>query len=316
LKDVKLYEPCYINSIDPPSLRSLVSGLYPPQRLFQVLFPVGDLVAPSHDITPVVCKMLDKPCKLSSSEATHTLESCLIELITTKIDPESWECNGGSGRLQYFPLGMQLVVVNTRDVQKKVADLLANLRQLQEKQDKEYALEMKLVLAQEDGEPKETWLPKITEMQGRWFTLFQGKTVTLKDGSIQDLLAATTEKGEMVLLNGTLSTKEDDVLVGLVIRGKVTALDAKLVRLDLILQKSELDSASRDDIVVVGSSVRSAQRIPTGQAFNHVLQENEDGEPMVWLEVRVMVVQPEPTGTKAKPQVPIFRGTEESIPRP
>ena len=262
--------------------------------------------------------MLDKPCKLSSSQANHTLEGYLIELITTKIDPDSWECNGGHGKIQFFPLGMQLVVVNTKDVQRKVADLLASLRQLQDKQDNEYALEMKLVLAQEDGEPKETWLPKITEMQGRWFTLFQGKTVTLKDGSIQDLLANTEDKGSVVLLTGknVCPTKEDDVPVGLVIRGKVTTLDAKLVRLDLIIQKSELDSASRDDIVVVGSSVRSAQRIPTGQAFNHVLQENEDGEPMVWLEVRVMAVQPEPTGTKANPQVPIFRGTEEPIPRP
>jgi len=88
----------------------------------------------------------------------------------------------------------------------------------------------------------------------------------------------------------------------------------KRVRLDLILQQSELDSASRDDIVVVGSSVRSAQRIRSGEAFNHVLKESEDGEPMVWLEVRVQAVQGEAANKMATP--PMFRGIEGPMPRP
>src|SRR5262249_28776480 len=140
-----------INVPYPPSLQKM----YYQQQLSQVVYPIADLVIPVDEVTPVICKMLDKP------QTKKTVEDDLIRLITTKIDPQSWECNGGLGKLQFFPLGMQLVVVNTKDVQKKVADLLANLRQLQDKQDKEYVLEMKLVLAQEDGEPKESALPRI-----------------------------------------------------------------------------------------------------------------------------------------------------------
>src|SRR5262249_4217550 len=88
LKEVEPCKPNIIQSPFPPSLRGLVSGLRPPQRLFQVVFSVADLVTPVDDITPVVCKMLDKPCKLPASNANHSLESYLIELITTKIDPE------------------------------------------------------------------------------------------------------------------------------------------------------------------------------------------------------------------------------------
>jgi len=182
-----------INTPFPPSLRGLVVGIPLPQRQVSVVFTVADLIVPADDVTPVVCKMLNKSFERTAKDP-RTLEGDLIELITTKIDPDSWESSGGLGKLQFFPLGMSLVVVNAKEVQKKVADLLANLRELQDKQDKEYVLEMKLVEAREDGEPEESPLPKITMMQGRWFTLFQGKTVTLKDGSIQDLLAGMPEK--------------------------------------------------------------------------------------------------------------------------
>jgi thioredoxin-related protein len=306
-----------INTPFPPSLRGLVSDLRTTPPFVQVVFPVADLVVPVDEVTPVVCQMLDKSYQPNAKDG-RTIERDLIKLITTKIDPDSWECNGGCGKIQYFPLGMQLVVVNTKDVQKKVVDLLNNLRQLQDQQCKEYCLEMKLVQAQEDGEPKEFPLPRVTMMQGRWFTMFQGKTVTLKEGTIQDLLAETAEKTLAVRVadKNVLPTKEDDVLVGVVIRAKVATLAAKLVRLDLVIQKNELDSASRDDIVVVGNSVRSAQRIPTGEAFNHVLDEDADGNPLLWLEMRVTTPQGEVKPPVSQEEERIFRGIGEPIPRP
>lgn len=303
---------CLINTPFPPSLRGLVSGPESNQRYVQVLFPVCDLVVPADAVTPVVCQMLNKSFTLTNMDGSRTtIEGDLIELITSKVDPESWESHGGAGKIQYFPLGMSLVVVNTKEVQKKVADLLDNIRKMQDKQDKEYVLEMKLMAAKGEGDPEELALPRVTMMQGRWFTMFQGKTVTLKDGSIQDLLANGPDKGQVSLTVDTQPQAkknkqcEDDVMVGVIIRARVTTLQAKLLRLDLIIQKNELDSASRDDIIVVGNSVRSAQRIPVGEAFNHVLEESEDGSPLVWLEVRVTAV---PAFTEE-----IFRGTDQPI---
>jgi type II secretory pathway component GspD/PulD (secretin) len=77
----------------------------------------------------------------------RTLDDQLIKLITNTIAPESWESAGGPGKIQFFPLGMSLVIAQqTQDVQEQVQDLLAALRRLQ---DLEIAIEMKLVSVSE-----------------------------------------------------------------------------------------------------------------------------------------------------------------------
>ncbi|HMF16580.1 MAG TPA: hypothetical protein VKE98_05200 [Gemmataceae bacterium] len=78
---------------------------------------------------------------------SKTLENQLINLITNTIAPESWESAGGPGKIQYFPLGMSLVIAQqTQDVQEQVQELLAALRRLQ---DLEVAIEMRLVSVSE-----------------------------------------------------------------------------------------------------------------------------------------------------------------------
>src|SRR5207247_1221842 len=72
----------------------------------------------------------------------QTIEDVLIKVITTSIAPDSWSDVGGKGTIQYFPLGLALVVNQTQDIQEQVADLLAALRRLQ---DLEVAIEMRLI---------------------------------------------------------------------------------------------------------------------------------------------------------------------------
>src|SRR5207248_11671066 len=50
--------------------------------------------------------------------------------------------SGGPGTIDYFPLGMTLVINQTLDVQEQIADLLAALRRLQ---DQEVAIEVRLI---------------------------------------------------------------------------------------------------------------------------------------------------------------------------
>ncbi|MGF1582229.1 MAG: type II secretion system protein GspD [Gemmataceae bacterium] len=76
----------------------------------------------------------------------RTIERDLINLITTTGDPDTWSQVGGQGRIQYFPLGMGLVVTQTQDVQEQVADLLRALRKLQ---DLEVAIEVRLIAVSE-----------------------------------------------------------------------------------------------------------------------------------------------------------------------
>ncbi|MCX7427210.1 MAG: hypothetical protein NTW96_16480, partial [Planctomycetia bacterium] len=58
----------------------------------------------------------------------------LIELITTTIKPQSWDELGGPGSIKEFATNLTLVVSQTQEVQEDIADLLAQLRRLQDLQ--------------------------------------------------------------------------------------------------------------------------------------------------------------------------------------
>src|SRR5207237_5618011 len=73
---------------------------------------------------------------------TSTMEELLIRLITDTVAPGSWAEVGGPGTIDYFPLGMALVINQTPDVQEQVQELLDALRRLQ---DLEIAVEVRIL---------------------------------------------------------------------------------------------------------------------------------------------------------------------------
>lgn len=77
----------------------------------------------------------------------QTIEDLLITLIQNSVAPNTWSNVGGEGTIQYFPLGLALVISQqTQEVQEEVAALLASLRKLL---DLEVAIEMRLVSVSE-----------------------------------------------------------------------------------------------------------------------------------------------------------------------
>jgi general secretion pathway protein D len=58
----------------------------------------------------------------------------LIDLITTTISPQSWDDVGGPGSIEGFQTNLSLVVSQTQDVHEQIADLLEQLRRLQDLQ--------------------------------------------------------------------------------------------------------------------------------------------------------------------------------------
>ena len=78
--------------------------------------------------------------------AKNTLEDVLKKLIVNTVAPQSWQDVGGSGSIDYFPIGMALVINQTPDVQEQVAELLEALRRLQ---DLEVAVECRIVTVAE-----------------------------------------------------------------------------------------------------------------------------------------------------------------------
>jgi hypothetical protein len=82
----------------------------------------------------------------AATASQKTLEDRLIKLLTSRIAPESWSAKGGPGTVDYYPLGMALVINQTPAVHKKIAHVLESLRKLQ---DVEVALEVRLVSVSE-----------------------------------------------------------------------------------------------------------------------------------------------------------------------
>jgi type II secretory pathway component GspD/PulD (secretin) len=76
----------------------------------------------------------------------QTMENVLIATIKNTVAPGSWSDMGGPGTIDYFPLGMALVINQTPDIQEQVAELLAALRRLQ---DIEVAVEVRFITISE-----------------------------------------------------------------------------------------------------------------------------------------------------------------------
>jgi hypothetical protein len=134
-----------------------------PQRAQRVtrVFPVADLVVPIEDyaapplsgpMTPACpaiqacpaaancpaapaqsCPTTPK-CETACPSSKQTLQDKLISLIQNVVSPNSWSNVGGSGTIDYMPIGHGLVISQTPDVHEQVVDLLETLRRLQNHQ--------------------------------------------------------------------------------------------------------------------------------------------------------------------------------------
>jgi len=120
-------------------------------KVVQVVYPVADLVVP---VSQAVCARGEEskktlPITLETPTAQKPAsinEARLMELIRTTIAPRSWAARGGRGTMEYYTLGMSLVVTQSPAVQEQIADLLAALRRAH---DMEVALEIRVLSAAE-----------------------------------------------------------------------------------------------------------------------------------------------------------------------
>lgn len=88
------------------------------QELVQVVYGVADLLFVDYD---------EAGQPILRQGDVKTTEDELIRIIMT-IAPDSWASVGGPGVIQYFPLGMSLIINQTRDVQEQVQQRLASIR--------------------------------------------------------------------------------------------------------------------------------------------------------------------------------------------
>jgi general secretion pathway protein D len=71
----------------------------------------------------------------------------LIELIEKTVEPDTWQAAGGTGDMEGFPTNLSLVVSQTQEVHEKIADLLEQLRRLQ---DLQVTIEVRFITLSDD----------------------------------------------------------------------------------------------------------------------------------------------------------------------
>ena len=71
----------------------------------------------------------------------------LIELITSTVEPDSWDTIGGPGAIEPFPTNLSLVISQTQEVHDQIADLLTQLRRLQ---DLQVTIEVRFITLQDN----------------------------------------------------------------------------------------------------------------------------------------------------------------------
>lgn len=105
-------------------------------KMMQKVFAVADLVVPldasascsgQAEMSAFGCAFC---CPLLFPPSKN--EERLMQMITSTVEPKSWCQAGGQGSVEYFPIGMGLVVYNSADVIRQVETFLESLRSLQE----------------------------------------------------------------------------------------------------------------------------------------------------------------------------------------
>jgi type II secretory pathway component GspD/PulD (secretin) len=197
----------------------------------------------------------------------------LMDLITSTIAPQSWDARGGSGQIDYYPMGRALVIKQTPDVHEQIADLLAALRRLQ---NEEVALEVRIIGVAEDflkqmnadlpaaaappGAPagasqvrflddKEAFQFMEAIQADRRSSVQQAPKVTLLNGQLADVdltdQQAFLTGVDMVSAGGAIAfvPKNETHEIGVKLSARpVVSADQRFVRVELHLQQTELAS--------------------------------------------------------------------------
>jgi hypothetical protein len=131
-------------------LLGLVPALEAGEKFTTKVYSVADLVVPIEGLPGMKSAC---PAAIGCAAATkvpdknQTMHEALIKLICRKVRPNSWADVGGQASIDYFPMGMGLVVSQTSDAHEEIAELLNALRGLQ---DVQVVMEMRLVNVTDD----------------------------------------------------------------------------------------------------------------------------------------------------------------------
>jgi hypothetical protein len=253
-----------------------------------VTYPVADLIVPigsgESELLPLICRN-DRAFARKHVPGT-TCEDALLGLITRTIAPASWSENGGPGSIQFFPLGMAVVVTQTPDVQEQIQELLAALRRAQEAEDREYHLTTKLVEVRPGGERAETPWPRVTFVRGQKIRVTTREAVAL----------VPTAPATGVLQSAHREASGLPARLGASLQARVTRAEGDLVNLEAVVEKTETVRATRKGVQTTSRTYRLSEKTAPGQAVRLLLETDATGQPRRWVEFTLTEVETVPDG--------------------
>lgn len=142
--------------------------------------------------------------------------------------------------------------------------------------EKVYVVDLKLVSLHSGGKSQPLCCPRLSIPEGQAKVISIGKSVALKQGSVEDLVS-----------QASYNCPEDEVHLGNKVVAKVTGLTKDQVRVDLAVNQCAIDTASQSDIVVAGSCLRAVQKVTLGKTVRLTVEKNDRGKPRTVVEFRV-----------------------------
>ncbi|HEV7221274.1 MAG TPA: hypothetical protein VGN42_01135 [Pirellulales bacterium] len=261
-------------------------------ELYAVTYATADLIMPIGKTVPLASS------KAAQNEPSEPIEpdfDSLIEFIQSRVRPESWEINGGPGKIQKYPNNLALVISQTPQVHAEIAALLAALRKAA---DRQIALETKILTFDKepagqnpklDGKaailtaPRAKLLTEIAQEDRRAniyqapnLTLFSGQTANLRlDDSPADALdllinAVWNEDRHSVRLRVAVNAKNEyDVLRS---SDSLDVAEGQSVLIDLSSEGGAVgNSDSLISIFMRGGSVPPAANAAAGRTGKRLL---------------------------------------------
>ncbi len=151
-----------------------------------VTYAVADLVIPV-DMEPG-----EKKSKPESREQE------LMKLIRAAVAPESWGEKGGRGQMQYFSIGMGLMIQQTPAAHEKIRTVLKDLRHLQ---DIEIAVEVHIASLSEEYKDKFEAVNPLKDSQGN-YRLTRSQVLEFAKYTQQDRANSFMGTPKMTVFNG------------------------------------------------------------------------------------------------------------------
>ena len=217
-------------------------------KLLSKVYAVADLVVPVPDVYPKSAERNPVPREPARPEF-----DALLNLLTSAIEPDSWEQRGGPGTVHPLEKNLSLVVSQTEAVHGKLAELLEKLRWLQD-----HAVELEIMFVSATPAAVEEAGLDLSE-KGRLLAPEQAKRVRAAFSGEKD--TQITAAPRVTLFNKQLCELQtalpEDRRLHLILHGAIGE-DLHTVRLNLAVNPRDTADAVRSGVSIA---------IPSGETF-------------------------------------------------